>query len=240
MKSEDRKSFTLIELLVVIAIIAILASMLLPALSKARQAAQNIKCVNQLKQLETAALMYAGDSEDWLPGSYQGCAAHSAGSYDESPGGWLYGHVLTADWWVEGCRFNFPWQIYQGGNGYVDKALFLCPALSPWGSDPNPDYLIGYSFPPYMFFQVSAAKNASKQINICDTPDVADGALRSRYINQPNPQNAAPHWATWFGPYTTQHGAKMNFAFIDGHVASMKSTDVDPVDWYQFANGYPF
>ncbi len=226
--SEDRKLFTLIELLVVIAIIAILASMLLPALSKARQAAQNIKCVNQLKQIETAAIMYAGDSEDWLPGTPHNCPyAHS------ELGGWVYGASYTVNWWEADSRFNFLWQIYQGGNGYVDKALFICPAVTKDGSDPAPDYLVAYTFPPCMFFQLSAAKNASKQINVLDTPEAA----MSKYENQPYPQNGSAHWRNWFGPYTTQHGAKMNFAFIDGHVASMNYMDVDPGDWYQFANG---
>src|SRR4051794_28497788 len=64
-----RRAFTLVELLVVIGIIAVLISLLLPAITKARNAANNVACLANLRSIGQAMTIYATENGGCIPGS---------------------------------------------------------------------------------------------------------------------------------------------------------------------------
>jgi len=110
---KSSSAFTLIELLVVIAIIAILASMLLPALAKAKQKGQSTVCLNDLKQVGLAMLMFADEHDDMIP----------RGTAGNSP-----------RWWLE-----FMPYVPEGGTekDYRNIKIFMCPSYPIPKNSPN-------------------------------------------------------------------------------------------------------
>ena len=69
------RAFTLIELLVVIAIIAILAAILFPVFAQAKNAAKKTACLNNMKQMGTAMMLYLNDNDDRIMSASQGSGA---------------------------------------------------------------------------------------------------------------------------------------------------------------------
>jgi prepilin-type N-terminal cleavage/methylation domain-containing protein/prepilin-type processing-associated H-X9-DG protein len=89
-----RRGFTLVELLVVIAIIAILTALLLPALSAAKQKAHQIRCLNNLRQLQAGWLLYVHEQQDSLPLNDSEVSLYSP--YWSTTNSWVVGDVTVS------------------------------------------------------------------------------------------------------------------------------------------------
>src|SRR3979490_83253 len=114
-QSFPMRAFTLIELLVVIAIIGILAAMLLPALSKAQDRSQRIKCIGHMKQILLSTHLYVLDFNDNLPYT-------SWGSDLNDVPNWCYTKTLSR---ASGLTYDI--KLGQLWPYHTSPSLYWCP-----------------------------------------------------------------------------------------------------------------
>jgi prepilin-type processing-associated H-X9-DG protein len=145
-------AFTLVELLVVIGIIALLISILLPALSKARDQANTIKCLSNVRQLALAAKMFAADHQGCIPTDSDNGYATLFDPYHQK----FYwrnsgGTAVLADWASSLLPYlglhqtdadNFQNETTNPTPGWVGPRVLVCPTDTAQDASYNPGYLL--------------------------------------------------------------------------------------------------
>ncbi|MBR7120228.1 MAG: prepilin-type N-terminal cleavage/methylation domain-containing protein [Lentisphaeria bacterium] len=237
-------SFTLIELLVVIAIIAILASILMPALSSARERAKAASCVSNLKEVGQAHARYADDNSGII--LYQGL--NSSGSNSAT---WVSYYCGT---YPQRCRDYFPKMLVKvSGSTRRTAKVLLCPAaphMAPKDDEgkvpqrvygtPAYEYYLSTTYSDNEAHKVGAfvvkRGSGSKSYIGWDTRRMKRASSVVLNADSAIPKEKSttsygyPHWqianseTAWTsgvaGLVSARHNNRANLVYADGHVAT--------------------
>jgi len=214
----SRPAFTLIEVLVVISVVALLVAILLPVLGEAKERARRVICLSNAKQLNFALQAYGNDNKQWINGVNAPLAAD--------------GTVATGSWPIFINAYMSTPVHWSGNNQMVVSG---CPSMSAPPDSLNPGYayganpvLVGHGYGPpnATTHSLDAIKHRTPGflVSDCYTPwpwyfthwDITnEGQLGSGV------------WA-----YPRHRAEGLNFTYVDGHGAWMRSLPGEYAWWY--------
>jgi prepilin-type processing-associated H-X9-DG protein/prepilin-type N-terminal cleavage/methylation domain-containing protein len=208
--SSAYRYFTLIELLVVIAIIAILAAMLLPALAKAKEKAQTVSCLSNVKQLSLGLIMYAGDYRDRFPDDSWDGGAFACGPPCYNQCWWRFRvQPYFSDWKILNCPTgeDRDWSSRsvqgQGSYGYNSN---LAGRTATAIQDPSA--------------RILDSDTRHWRTDACWPANVAY-PTRDGYVQCGANSNTGN-----YNTSATRHSGGSNVGFIDGHASWMNAKEI--------------
>ena len=235
LRAISARGFTLIELLVVIAIIAILAGMLLPALSKAKEKAMGTSCLNNMKQLQLAWNLYAGDQDDRIVSTRGGIPLARTNQ------AWCTGWMKPGSGaYVAGTETNVNYFMHALLGRYAGAAkIFKCPSDKWIHPALTQTYCRSVSMNMWMAWDagagslVGAGKNYKRLLEIGKPSDrftfihenpntIEDATFRLNFSTTPGAQ---PPLVFENAP-AALHNNGTSLGFVDGHVELHKWSTV--------------